>query len=162
MPLYRETNMPRIRFWLYLVATLLFLTTLVYAEKVNLSSEQLEKIATHVVDGKVLAIYVRKQADANWKYTHYVAEIQVEKCSKGEGIATGDLIYVRYWDRAWIGKGQVPPSTSGHRGLPQEGEVIRVYLARKAYDGFTYENNDGGFNVIGANGFEKLPNPTKK
>jgi hypothetical protein len=34
-----------------------------------------------------------------------------------------------------------------------------VYLARNAYDGYTFDNKDGGFNVIGANGFETL-NPT--
>lgn len=154
--------MTRIRFWLCLVATLFCLTAFAYAEKANLSSEQLEKVATHVVDGKVWAIYERKQADDNWKYTHYVAEVEVEQCRKGDGIATGDLIYVRYWERDWIGKGQIPPSTAGHRGLPQEGESLRIYVARKAYDGFTDENHDGGFNVIGANGFEKLPNATKK
>jgi hypothetical protein len=50
-----------------------------------------------------------------------------------------------------------PPSTSGHRGLPEEGDRVRVYLARNAYDGFTDQNEDGGYNVIGANGFELLP-----
>jgi hypothetical protein len=33
---------------------------------------------------------------------------------------------------------------------------VRIYLARNAYDGYTYENKDGGFNVLGVNGFEKL------
>ena len=31
-----------------------------------------------------------------------------------------------------------------------------MYLARNAYDGFGADNKDGGLNVIGANGFEKL------
>ncbi|MBM4002009.1 MAG: hypothetical protein FJ295_01795 [Planctomycetes bacterium] len=54
-----------------------------------------------------------------------------------------------------------PPDTSGHRGLPREGQSIRVFLARNAYNGFG-ETKDGGFNVIGANGFEALNPPAKK
>ena len=50
----------------------------------------------------------------------------------------------------------VPPSSPGHMGTPVEGDTVRVYLARNAYDGFTMDNTDGGFNVIGGNGFEKL------
>jgi hypothetical protein len=34
--------------------------------------------------------------------------------------------------------------------------VVRVYLARGAYDGFGAGSQDGGFDVLGANGFEKL------
>jgi len=30
---------------------------------------------------------------------------------------------------------------------------VLIYLAKNAYDGFTRDNHDGGFNVIGANGF---------
>ena len=32
-----------------------------------------------------------------------------------------------------------------------------LYLACNAYDGFTQANTDGGFNVIGPNGFEPTP-----
>jgi hypothetical protein len=43
-----------------------------------------------------------------------------------DGIKKGDLVYVRYWRRTWVGKGRVPQSTGGHRGLPSAGESIRV------------------------------------
>jgi hypothetical protein len=39
--------------------------------------------------------------------------------------------------------------------LPQPKERFRIYLARNAYNGFGH-TNDGGYDVIGANGFEKL------
>jgi hypothetical protein len=126
------------------------------AEKVNMSPADLQSTATHVVVGKVNAIYERTAVDGDWNYTHYVAEIRVDACKKGEGTKKGDLVYARYWRRSWQGKGRQPPSTSGHRGLPSTGETVRVYLARNAYDGFSSGNKDGGFNVIGANGFEKL------
>jgi len=126
------------------------------AEKVDLSPEQLRKTATHVVVGEVLAVYERTDQDGSWKRTRHVAEVRVSDCEKGEGLKSGDLVYVRYWRRAWQGPGAPPPSTNGHRGLPAEGERVRVYLARNAYDGFGEDNQDGGFNVIGANGFEKL------
>ena len=124
-------------------------------EKPDMSPAELRKTATHVITGKVLAVSERSETADDWKYTRYVAEIQISTIEKGQGLKTGDLIYARYWRRAWQGKGPAPPATGGHRGLPGVGEMIRVYLARNAYDGFG-DTNDGGFNVIGANGFEKI------
>ena len=141
---------------MFAVVTLAALVTPVRAEKVNMSPEALRETATHVIMGQVTAVYERTETTGDWKYTKYVAEIRVEACEKGDGIKKGDLVYARYWRRAWIGKGLVPPSTAGHRGLPSDGESLRVYLARDAYDGFGFDNKDGGLNVIGANGFEKL------
>jgi hypothetical protein len=140
---------------LFAVAASAALVTSLRAEKVDMSPEQLRKTATHVITGQVTVVYERTETTGEWKYTKYAAEIRVEECEKGDGIKKGDLVYARYWRRAWIGKGRVPPSTAGHRGLPSDGESLRVYLARNAYDGFS-DNKDGGFNVIGANGFEKL------
>jgi hypothetical protein len=126
------------------------------AEKIDMTPEELFQTATHVVVGKVAAVYERTETAGDWRYIHYVAEIPVAECKKGEGLKKGDMVYARYWRRAWQGKDRPPPSTSGHRGLPRVGETVRVYLARNAYDGFSSGNKDGGFNVIGANGFEKL------
>jgi hypothetical protein len=126
------------------------------AEKPSMSPEDLLDTATHVITGRVNAVYERTEADEDWRTTHYVAEVRVGKSEKGDGLKKGDLAYVRYWTRAWVGKGAAPPSTGGHRGLPEAGQDVRVYLARNAYDGFGDDNNDGGYNVIGANGFEKL------
>jgi hypothetical protein len=125
------------------------------AEKIDLSPTQLLNTATHVIEGQVLAVFERSETHGDWKYTKYVAEVRVDQSDKGEGIKKGELIYVRYWQREWIGKGEVPPSTTGHRGVPEDRDTVRVYLARNAYDGFSNDNNDGGFNVIGANGFQK-------
>lgn len=128
-------------------------------EKPNLSPEGLRKLSTHVVQGQVRAIYTRERKEGDWDVTHHVAEVQVKVCEKGEGLTPGDLVYARYWTRTWDGGGPPPPSTNGHRGLPTEGQTLRLYLAQNAYDGFTRNNTDGGFNVIGANGFERLPEP---
>jgi hypothetical protein len=127
----------------------------VRAEKADMPPEGLRKRATHVVVGKVRSIYTRESREGKWRYTRYVAEVSVNEVEKGEGLAKGALVYARYWRRGWLG-GKPPADTSGHRGLPKEGETLRIYLARNAYDGFTKDNKDGGFNVIGANGFERL------
>lgn len=125
-------------------------------EKVDLSADELQRIATHVIQGNVRHIYQRSEQEDAWSYTHYVAEVQITATEKGEDLAEGGLVYVRYWTRRFRGS-QPPPSTSGHRQIPSEGETLRIYLACRAYDGFTRENLDGGYNVIGANGFERLP-----
>lgn len=124
------------------------------AEKADLSPEALAKTATHIVIGQVEEIWTRVDDKGPWKTTRYVAEIRVEKVDKGEGLVTGGLVYTRYWTRRWDGNGTPPPDTNGHRGLPAAGERVRVYLAQDAYDGFDTKK-DGGFNVIGANGFAK-------
>jgi hypothetical protein len=132
------------------------------AEKVDLDPAELHKTATHVVTGQVLGIYERRETAGDWRYTHCVAEVRVDKCEKGTGLESGNLVYVRYWHRQWIGAGEIPPSTNGHRGLPASGDKLRVYLAQNAYDGFTRDNHDGGYNVIGANGFERLAESSGK
>jgi hypothetical protein len=137
------------------VAYLSLLANPIKAEKVDMSVEDLRKTATHIVTGQVVAIYERTESDGDWKYTRYVAEVRVAECEKGDGVKKDDLVYIRYWRRGWQGKGDPLPNTSGHRGLPEGGANIRAYLARNAYDGFG-QTKDGGFNVIGANGFEKL------
>jgi hypothetical protein len=122
-------------------------------EKVDLSPEQLRTTATHVVVGKVLQVWTRDEESGNWDWTRYVAEVQVEAVEKGDGLVAGQLVYVRYWTKEWDGLfGAPPPDTNGHRGLPSVGARSRIHLARDAYDGFG-TTKDGGFNVIGANGF---------
>lgn len=127
------------------------------AEKVKMSPEKLKETATHVLVGKVNAIYAKKVEDAKWRTMHYVAEVSVTEVETGEGLAKDGLVYARYWTREWIGAGMPPPGTNGHAGCPEEGATVRIYLAKNAYDGFSDQNKDGGYNVIGANGFETLP-----
>jgi hypothetical protein len=131
------------------------------AEKVPLSPDQLKATATHVVRGEVVAVYERAAREGDWQYTHFVAEVRVAATEKGDGIKAGDLVYVRYWRRGWAGKGSPPPSTAGHRDRPAAGETHRIYVSKNAYDGFG-TTTDGGFNVIGGNGFEKLKSEPRK
>ncbi len=134
-----------------------FLSSLSDAEKPNLPPEKLRELATHVVTGEVTAVFAREpERVGRYDRTYYVAEVKVATCEKGESIKPESLVYVRYWRQAWAGPGPVAPGTSGHRGLPEQGSKMRIYLARNAYDGFTRDNTDGGLNVIGANGFEVL------
>ncbi len=140
---------------LSLAAILLVLPSLT-AEIVNKSPEELQKLATHIVVGQVTAIYERTETGDTWSTTYCIAEIKISSLEKGNGLGQDQLVYVRYWHRAWVGQGQIPPSTVGYRGLPRRGDHVRVFLARNAYDGFGQGNKDGGYNVIGPNGFEIL------
>jgi len=130
------------------------ITSSAHGEKINMTSAEMKKTATHVIVGDVLQIFERKQTDKDWNTTYYVAEVRVNEVEKGSDIVRNQLVYVRYWRRSGIDPNRVVLSTSGHRGLPKEGEAVRIYLSRNAYDGFG-TTTDGGFNVIGANGFEK-------
>jgi hypothetical protein len=136
--------------------------TVARAEKAPLSPDELKAIATHIIKGDVVAVYQRTEADKEWKYTHYVAEVRIAATEKGDGLKGGDLVYVRYWTRAWVGPGLPPPSASGHDGLPAVGETHRIYLAKNAYDGNSKDHQDGGFNVVFTNGFEKLKGGPRK
>lgn len=135
---------------------LMLCDSMAVAEKVPMTAEENAEVATDIAVGTVAAIYTREQEIGDWHYVFHVAEIKVEKVEKGKDLSDKAPAYVRYWHRGWIGEGRVPPSTNGHRGLPGEGDQVRVYVARNAYDGFSFDNKDGGFNVIGADGFEIL------
>lgn len=125
------------------------------AEKVPMSEAQMKKMATHIVTGKVTAIYTKKVKQGSYEVTKHLAELQVTAVEKGEGISKEAPLYVRYWTQRFTGWGSPPPGTNGHHPLPKEGGTHRVYLARKAYDGFhpKAKNDDGGYNVLGANGW---------
>ena len=126
-----------------------------HAEKVNMPPAALKKTATHVIVGEVAQIYERKEVSEEWNTTYYLAEVRIKEVEKGDGIKPEELVYVRYWNRSRMPNRPLRPDTNGHRGLPTKGETLRIYLARNAYNGFG-STNDGGFDVIGANGFEKL------
>ncbi|QDV25857.1 hypothetical protein [Aureliella helgolandensis] len=146
----------------YCASVVLLFASAVRAEKIDMSPSQLQSTATDTVIADVVAIYDREETVGDWRYTRYVAEISIDAVDKGESLRKGQLAYVRYWNRKWIGAGQIPPSTSGHRGLPSTGDTVRIYLSRNSYDGFTKDNNDGGYNVIGANGFEIMKKESKE
>lgn len=87
----------------------------------------------------------------------------MKTAKKDQGPEEGRLEYVRYWTQEWTGSlEKLQVGTNGRRRLPKEGETLRIHLARNAHDGFTDENDDGGLNVIGANGFERLAEPEGK
>jgi hypothetical protein len=130
------------------------------AEIVPKTPEQMAKMATHIVQGKVRGIYTSTGKAGNYAQTYYVAELGIDQVEKGEGLKAGGLVYVRYWTQYWAGPGSPPPGTNGHRGLPKVGDAVRVYLVNKGYDGGG-DVKDGGFNVVFADGFEALPNQKK-
>jgi hypothetical protein len=126
----------------------------VSAEVPMKSPAVLWKTATHVVVGTVRTIYSRTVVDSHWRNRRFVAEVAVEAVEKGAGIEQGGLAYVRYWDKEWLGRpNEMPTGASGHSGDPKEGDRVRIYLARNAHDGYD-QSRDGGFNVIGPNGFQ--------
>ena len=75
-----------------------------WAAKAPSSKEQLEKTATHIVVGKVQAVYSYKEREgipvlSGYEYDHKVAEVKIEKVEKGK--IAESLVYVRYWSRNW-------------------------------------------------------------
>ena len=116
------------------------------AEVPNVSAENLKKDATHIVTGKVAKITENSTMSGNTNDIKGVCEITVTSVEKGEGIETGKVVKVRYWNSFWIGNNP-PPRSSGHRGVPKKDETVRVYLSK--VKGREYD-------VIFPNGFEKM------
>ncbi|MEC9093563.1 MAG: hypothetical protein VX438_12700 [Planctomycetota bacterium] len=125
------------------------------ADKRPYSQQELEKVATHIVVGKVQAIYSRKERQGFYEYTRLIAEVKVNRVEKGKG--PKDLIYIRYFKVRWVGPGQVPPGGSSHHPQPNAHETYRFYLARNAYDGHNSKSpGDGGYNVVYVNGIQPI------
>jgi hypothetical protein len=113
----------------------------------DLSPDALRTAATHVFSGEVLRIYSAvEQTSPEWETTYLLAEIEVAKSEKGEH--EGKLAYVRFQTRRYTGPGQEPPGDYGHRGAPEVGDVVRV---------FVNQAEDGGFDVLAPNGFVTVP-----
>jgi len=101
--------------------------------------------AAYIVSGTVKAIYTEEKRDPNWINRTGVVEIQVRKLAKGDKIEAGDLLYVRFWQDHWIGRGNPPPHASGH-SLPKKGDKVRVYVDKK----------DGGYDALLPNGIQVI------
>lgn len=127
------------------------------AGKFPISPDALRNLATHIVAGKILAIYKREETDRMNARTYYVAEIRLEKIEKGAGLQPGQLVYARYFQSEWVGEGNPPPDAElRFVPTPRPKQRFRCYLVDNGYDG-AGQNTDGGFNVIFAQGFERLP-----
>jgi hypothetical protein len=120
----------------------------VRAEIAPQTPDELEKRATHIVVGTVRFIGTVEKRDKDWLRTGGVVEIKVNEVKKGKRIEAGDCVYPRFWQTAWIGKGDPPPYGSGHH-LPKVGDRIRVFL----------KESDGGYDALLPNGFEVVAKP---
>ena len=123
------------------------------------SKEKLARIATHIVIGQVRAIYSHKEEEgipivSGYEYDRKVSEVKIEKVEKGK--ISESLVYVRYWSRAWKGIGLPPPGGQSYHPQPRNGELCRFYLSKNSFDGWSDENQDGGYNVVYLNGVQTL------
>ena len=138
----------------------LFLFNFIWGAKAPSSKQELETIATHIVVGKVQAVYSYMEREgiplvSGYEYDHKVAEVKIEKVEKGK--ISESLLYVRYWSRTWKGIGLPPPGGQSYENQPKKGETCRFYLSRNAYDGWSRKgNNDGGYNVVYVNGIQPI------
>ena len=134
--------------------------SLLHAAKAPSSKQQLETIATHIVVGKVQAVYSHKEREgiplvSGYEYDYKVAEVKIEKVEKGK--VSEKLIYVRYWSRKWMGIGLPPPGGQSFSPQPEKGQMCRFYLAKNSYDGLSEKGNqDGGYNVVYVNGVQPI------
>lgn len=129
------------------------------AEKALTPAKQMHKAATHVITGKIETIYTKVAREGGYKVTRYLAQVRVHSDLKG-GLKKDTVAYVRYWTRDWVGVGVPPPNTSGHTGIPSEGQVVTIYAVNKGYNGFG-QTQDGGLDVWGSNGFQPATETAK-
>ena len=137
----------------------LFLFNFIWGAKAPSSKQQLETIATHILVGKVQAVYSYKEREgiplvSGYEYDHKVAEVKIEKMEKGK--ISESLVYVRYWSRKWIGLGFPPPGGQSYENQPKKGQAYRFYLAKNSFDGWKDGNKDGGYNVVYVNGIQPI------
>ncbi|MFB0984678.1 MAG: hypothetical protein QMB94_00160 [Phycisphaerales bacterium] len=92
------------------------------------SADDLQEEASDIVLATVINRSVTEMPDGDWLDRRFSFTIQIEDVLKGS-LVRGDLIEnVKAWNRAWTSSTPPPPSGSGHRPLPLEGEVAKFYL----------------------------------
>ncbi len=126
----------------FIVAAVALIHVTVQAEVPQFSPEELASESSHIVTGTVSAVYSMTEKSKKWEDIRSVAEIQVARVEKGEGIRQGDVVYAHYWNKKWIGEGDAEPHSGGHGGV-SKGDRIRAHLKRKG----------GAFHVLLPNGF---------
>ena len=148
------------KYYSHVIFALLYFPLVCSGAKAPYSEEKLQQVATHIVIGKVKAIYSMKQVEGiplmdSFNYERKVAEVIVEKVTKGK--LAESLVYVRYWSRTWNGIMRQPPGGQSYFPQPKMGQVCRFYLAKNSYDGWSKDkNNDGGYNVVYVNGVQPI------
>jgi hypothetical protein len=141
------------------LSLVMFAISTAYAAKPDTSKKQLEIGATHIIVGKVQTISQVTERVGEYDITQYVAEIQIDKVEKGNGLKVGDIVHARYLRKVWRGSGGPPPGDSGHWPIPKKDDSVRAYLTNKGYNGAGY-TADGGYDVYYKNGFEIIAAPT--
>ncbi len=144
---------------LSLFATLAKASSPTSPEKAFYSSEELREVATHVVVGTIERIELARTLEGFDQYERCVATLRVESVEQGAGLEPASVLAVRYWTREWLAPTSGPAGTLGHDPLPSTGARVRAYLVNDGYNGFG-ETTDGGFDVVGRNGWEILAGPT--
>jgi hypothetical protein len=122
------------------------------AEVPPLNPGDLKDMSTHTVVGKLRMVYRSVEMHGDFQYTHGIAEIAVEKVEKGVGPKGGEVVYVRFWNDIWTGKGPVPPHSDGHH-VPMQGAVVRAYVKR---------NHEGSYESLLPNGLEVVAESTTR
>ena len=146
--------------YLHAVFALLCFPLVCTGAKAPYSEEKRQQVATHIVVGKVQAIYSYKEREgiplvSGYEYEHKIAEVKIDKVEKGK--LSEKLIYVRYWNRTWRRLGLPPPGGQSYYPQPKVGQLCRFYLAKNSYDGWSMDkNDDGGYNVVYVNGVQPI------
>ena len=109
--------------------------------------EELKQSSTHIVTGEVRRIYTHVETVGPYEQTNGVAEVAITGLEKGDGVKPAGLLYARFWDQRWVGRGEQPPGASGHYDVPARGKRVRIFLKRSA---------DGGYDVLLPNGFHAI------
>jgi hypothetical protein len=112
------------------------------------SAEDLEKDATHIVSGKVVAVEnktVAARGGIGFRNTNYEIQIELESVDKGAGVKKGDTITVHAWRPARSLRPR-PPGLQGHSDIPAKGGRVKVFLKK----------NGEKYLVIHPNGFEPV------
>jgi hypothetical protein len=101
------------------------------AEVPNLTPEQLDEVATIVVEGTLDSIGGLRERSIAWDRRRWIHRLRVEQVLRGEGIAAGDLLEVHAWSSFYRFPVMVPAYATGHRPLPLVGERARLYAKRR-------------------------------
>ena len=110
-----------------------------------LTPQQLLGNSTDVVLARVLPeLEIKTSSEGGWSRRDFTFSLLVEDVEKGEA-KRGDRIDVTAWHRAWVGLGDPPPSSAGHRPLPLAGEIARFHLRR---------TDEGVLEIVLPNGIE--------
>lgn len=99
------------------------------AEVPPIGPEEKKKLASHIVDAKVVQVFAAQEdSGKGFVNTVYAIEVTIVRVDKGEKVEAGQTLFVKAWRASKRPSGWVGPS--GQYEIPKPGDAVQLFMTQ--------------------------------